>query len=196
MPRSDAVLACRLFSQREAVNAEGNDYLQMPKKVLITSFSTWKPHHRVNSSDELLRHIEVSAHHSLHFLRRLPVDFQEAPRQVMAEFDALKPDILICCGMAEERQKLHIESQATVSEETLTTKIDLHCLTSGLPMTEVSHDAGRFVCNTLYFHMLRHLGRQAQKHHCIFAHVPVLTPKNTQPVKSDFLSIIDRMATL
>lgn len=168
----------------------------MPKKVLITSFATWKPHHRVNASDELLSHIEIGAHPSLHFLRRLPVDFQEAPKQVVAEFEALKPDILICCGMAEERQKLHIESRATLSEETLTTKTDLHRLTSGLAMTEVSHDAGRFVCNTLYFHMLRHLGRQAQEHHCIFAHVPVLTPENTQPVKNDFLSIIDRMAAL
>jgi pyroglutamyl-peptidase len=168
----------------------------MTKEVLITSFSTWKPHHRVNSSDELLRHIEGTACHSFHFLRRLPVDFEEAPKQVKARFDELKPDILICCGMAEERQELHIESQATVDGETLSTRVDLHWLTSGLAMTEVSHDAGRFVCNTLYFHMLRHLGRQPQKYHCIFAHVPVLTTENIHPVTSDFLSVIDRMTML
>ena len=168
----------------------------MPKKILITSFTTWKPHHRVNASDELLGHIEGNDRHDLHFLRRLPVDFDEAPRRVMAGFEALKPEILICCGMAEERQKLHIESRATLDEETLTTRVDLQRLTSGLAMTEVSHDAGGFVCNTLYFRMLRHLGSLAGKHHCIFAHVPVLTPENVQPVKRDFLSIIDRMAML
>jgi pyroglutamyl-peptidase len=168
----------------------------MHKRVLLTSFTTWKPHHRVNASDELLGHIEEIARHPFHLLRRLPVDFEEAPRRVIAEFAALQPDVLVCCGMAEERQKLHIESRATLGDETLTTAVDLQWLTGGLPMTEISHDAGRFVCNTLYFQMLRHLGRQPREHHCIFVHVPVLTPENTDPVKRDFLSIIGRLAML
>lgn len=168
----------------------------MHKKVLLTSFATWKAHHQVNASDELLGHIEETVRHPFHLLRRLPVDFEEAPRRAIAEFAALQPDIVVCCGMAEERQKLHIESRATLGDETLSTAVDLQHLTVGLPMTEISHDAGRFVCNTLYFHMLRHLSRQPREHHCIFAHVPVLTPENTEPVKRDFLSIIDRLAML
>lgn len=169
---------------------------QMTKKVLITSFTTWKPHQSVNASDELLGQIQWPGLHSFHLLRRLPVNFEEAPKQVRARFEVLKPDILICCGMAEERQKLHIESRATVDDKTLTTRVDLHWLTRDLAMTEISHDAGRFVCNTLYYHMLRHLSHQPQKHHCIFAHVPVLTSQNIHLVKSDFLSIIDRMVKL
>jgi len=164
------------------------------KKILLTSFATWKPNHVSNSSDDLLHQVRKTEFRTLHYLRRIPVDFQLAPQKLLARFDELKPDVLICCGMAEEREKLNIESRAILGEETIETDVDLETLTSGLPMTEISHDAGKFVCNTLFFKALKHLRRQEEIHHCIFTHVPVLTPGNATMVKNDFLSVIDRLS--
>lgn len=166
----------------------------MQRSVLLTSFTTWKPHHVSNSSDDLLERIGKSHIGPLHYLRRLPVDFRLAPKKVLARFDALRPDILICCGMAEGRERLSIESRAVLEGETLETRVDLQSLTRGLPMTEISHDAGGFVCNSLYFEALRHLHGQPRQHHCIFAHVPVLTGENAGQVESDFLVVVARLS--
>jgi pyroglutamyl-peptidase len=167
----------------------------MQNRILLTSFSTWKPHHTTNASDDLLAHISGDAAGSIYFLRRLPVDFELAPQQVRARFDELKPDILVCCGMAEERDKLNIESRAVVGDVTTMTEIDLEHLTRSLPMTVISHDAGGFVCNTLYFEMLNHLKAQQRQHHCMFAHVPVLDTHNVDAIKRDLLTILQRLGT-
>jgi pyroglutamyl-peptidase len=167
----------------------------MQNTILLTSFTTWKPHHTSNASDDLLAHISAEAAESVHFLRGLPVDFESAPRQVMASFEGLKPDILVCCGMAEERHKLSIESRAVVEGVTTMTEIDLPHLTRDLPMTQISHDAGSFVCNTLYFAMLNHLKTQPRQHHCLFAHVPVLGEHNSVGIEQDFLTILQRLGS-
>jgi pyroglutamyl-peptidase len=166
------------------------------KSILMTSFTTWKPHHVSNSSDDLLGHISDTQSPSWHFLRKLPVDFQLAPRQVISRFNEFRPDVLICCGMAEERKKLSIESRAVLNSETIETDINLDELTYGLGMTEISHDTGQFVCNTLYFKALKHLHEQERRHHCIFAHVPLLTSENAGMVRDDFLSIVERLSVI
>ena len=167
----------------------------MQNRILITSFTTWKPHHTSNASDDLLDQVSADASQSIHLLRRLPVDFKLAPRQVLAKFNELKPDILVCCGMAEKRDKLNIESRAVVDEVTMTTELDLKPLTCDLPMTEISHDAGRFVCNSLYFEALSHIKAQQRKHHCLFVHVPILDRHNIIGIKRDFLTILQRLIT-
>ena len=77
----------------------------MQRSALLTSFTTWKPHHVTNSSDDLLAELTDITTSSLNFLRKIPVDFQLAPRQVLDRFNKLKPEILICCGMAERTRK-------------------------------------------------------------------------------------------
>ena len=165
----------------------------MYNSVLITSFSTWKSHHTTNASDDLLHLISEKELGEFNFLRRLPVDFELAPQHVLDRFNELRPKVLICCGMAEERTKLHVESRAVLDEQLLQTSVDLDKLTAGLPMTEISHDAGQFVCNTLYFKMLKHLSLQEEDHHCIFVHIPVLTEENENQILADFISIIKRL---
>ena len=167
----------------------------MSKQVLLTSFTTWKPHHTSNSSDDLLEKIIDSSPPSFHFLRRLPVDFKLAPQQVLAKFNELKPDILVCCGMGEKRRKLHIESRAVVDNETVKTQVDLKKLTAGLAMTQISHNAGRFVCNQLYFTMLKYLHQQTRQYHCIFAHVPILSTHNTASIIDNFRLLVSRLAS-
>ncbi len=165
----------------------------MAKSILITSFSIWESHHTTNASDDLLHLLLEKELDSFHHLRSIPVDFELAPEHVLTRFDELKPRVLICCGMAEERSKLNIESRAVLDEQLLQTSLDLDILTADLPMTEISHDAGRFVCNTLYYKALEHLSLQEENHHCVFIHVPVLTEENKDQLLADFMSIIERL---
>jgi len=132
----------------------------------------------------------------LNFLRNIPVDFELAPQHVLNRFDEIRPKILICCGMAEERTKLNIESRAVLGELTLETSVDLEELIVDLPMTEISHNAGRFVCNSLYYKTLEHLSSQNENYHSIFIHVPVITEKNSNLLISDFISIIERLSII
>ncbi|MGE5655379.1 MAG: peptidase C15 [Actinomycetota bacterium] len=170
----------------------------MTAKILLTSFDIWKPHHTSNSSDDLLAKFSEfhSLPHSFSFLRKLPVDFEEAPRQAIAKLEEVKPDIFIPCGMAELRSKLTLESTATQGDETLKTPIDLEALLTNLNMTEISHDAGKFVCESLYFSTLKHLASSSLNTFCLFIHVPLLTPENLDSILSDFLLIIERLAKL
>jgi len=168
----------------------------MSNSILITSFSTWKSHHTTNSSDDLLHLLLEEELDSFHHLRSIPVDFELAPEHVLTHFDELKPKVLICCGMAEERTTLQIESRAILDEQLLQTSVDLETLTVDLPMTEISHDAGQFVCNTLYYKTLEHLSMQEEDHHCVFIHVPVLTDENKSQLLADFISIIERLKSV
>lgn len=168
----------------------------MKNDLLITSFSTWKPHHTSNAADDLLQRFIDEMGDVFHFLRKIPVDFALAPSRVLEKFDELRPRVLVCCGMAEDRTRLNIESQAILDDTILRTGIDLTQLTADLQMTEISHDAGRFVCNTLYYRALEYLHTQKLEHHCLFIHVPVLTDQNSSALMDDFAAIIKRLALL
>ncbi|MEA2047772.1 MAG: peptidase C15 [Campylobacterota bacterium] len=168
----------------------------MNNTLLITSFSTWRSHHTTNSSDDLLNLLTEKELSVFHFLRNLPVEFESAPEQVLTKFTELRPKVLICCGMAEERTKLNIESRAILNEQTLHTSVDLDNLTNNLLITEISNDAGRFVCNTLYYKILEHLSLQEGSHYSIFIHVPVITEQNKDHLVADFISIIERLSLM
>jgi len=168
----------------------------MNNTLLITSFSTWKSHHITNSSDDLLHLLCERKLDAFNFLRKLPVEFELAPQHVLSRFNELRPKVLICCGMAEERTKLNIESRAVLDEQILQTSVDLDKLTSDLLMTEISHDAGEFVCNTLYYKTLEHLSSQEENHHSIFVHVPIITEENRHLLLADFVSIIERLSVM
>ncbi len=169
----------------------------MPK-ILLTSFQTWLPHQNSNSSDDLLQAIAKldSLSHSLTFLRHLPVDITGASDRTITQINELQPDIIICCGMAESRCQLTVESKASQGDTILNTSVDLHRLVDGLPETAISHDAGKFVCEGLYYSVLNHLQRNEMKKYCLFVHVPVLTPSNTAGIVADFQLIIERLASL
>lgn len=167
----------------------------MTKRILLTSFDVWLPHHQSNSSDDLL--IEISKHnslpHSFTFLRRLPVDVRLASDRVISHIEKLQPDGIICCGMAERRTQLTVESHATWEQEAIKTSVNLDKLVMGLAGTGISHDAGKFVCEGLYYSVLRYLRDRNLKRPCIFVHVPTLTPDNLPAIRADFSLIIQRL---
>lgn len=166
-------------------------------KLLFTSFQTWLPHQKSNSSDELLAMIQerktVAA--SEYFLRQLPVEREAASQQAIAIIKKIKPQTIICCGMAESRQKLTIESCASHDQECLYTKVNLKDLVSNLVATSISHDAGKFVCESLYFNVLKYVQNSEFNASCIFVHVPVLTSENKDILLKDFESVIHYFLT-
>jgi pyroglutamyl-peptidase len=74
--------------------------------------------------------------------------------------------------------------------------VDLEELVAGLAATEISYDAGKFVCEGLYYEVLKYLGNGKRNVCCIFVHVPILTPENLPSIVADFQVIIDRMASI
>lgn len=172
--------------------------MQPPRKILLTSFSTWLPHQASNSSDDLLQEVSQRnfSPHSLVLLRQLPVETQQASQLVLAKIQDTQPDIVVCCGMAEKRNYLSLESTATQGNHALKSPCDLHSLVSGLDQVEVSHDAGKFVCEGLYYNILKHRHQTLQGNSCVFAHIPVLTRFNQAEVLTNFVEILTRMVKL
>jgi len=169
---------------------------QMKKNILITTFATWEPHQLSNASDDLVQYFIDAKCDMCHYFRHLPVDFTLAPSLVVEAFETLRPRVLVCCGMAEDRDRLSVESQAVRGGKVYRTEIDLEELTAGLPNTYISHDAGDFVCNALYYSALEHLDTLDGNHHCLFVHVPVLTDANVHGITEDFKKLIARLAAL
>ncbi|NER52303.1 MAG: peptidase C15 [Symploca sp. SIO1A3] len=170
----------------------------MPRKLLLTSFQTWLPHQISNSSDDLLENISQheSFAHSLSYLRQLPVDILQASSRVIAKIENLRPDSILLCGMAEKRTQLTVESCATCRDALLKTSVDLNQLMAGLAATEISDNAGKFVCEGLYYQVLKHLQGRNFKMNCIFVHVPQLTLENSDSVVADFNLLINKLALL
>lgn len=173
----------------------------MEKKILLTSFTTWLPHHTSNSSDDLLDKIsnyphtkfDVFTSPSLTFLRNLPVDVELASSYVITKINQIAPDAIICCGMAECREHLSIESNATCEDIVLKTNVDLEELVGGNERIEISHDAGKFVCEGLYHSVLKYLVERRLNTSCVFVHVPILTEKNLAYIVEDFVLLLQRI---
>ncbi len=178
----------------------------MNTKILLTSFDIWLHHHTSNSSDDLLEELSKIDFlpYSLSFLRKLPVNIEESSSLVIAKIYQLQPDVIICCGMAEKNIKLTIESQASFQESIIKTTVDLENLLIGLSDTTISNDAGKFVCEGLYYSVLQELQTQPvaskssnkNKSKCVFVHVPILTPHNLPVIVEDFRLILQKLALL
>jgi pyroglutamyl-peptidase len=192
----------------------------MQKKILLTSFDIWLSQQESNSSDDLLLALAkmASLPHDLNFLPRLPVDVQLASSRVIAKINELQPDYIICCGMAETRSQLSVEvlargtgilpvkspnsldilPQESINspENIFQTSVDLEKLLVQTAAVEISYDCGKFVCEGLYYKVLDYLHQFQLSIKCIFVHVPILNPENSQEIIADFVLIINNLALL
>jgi pyroglutamyl-peptidase len=176
----------------------------MPRKILLTSFQTWLPHQKSNSSDDLLNLMNLVNIHrvqqlklnSLLFLRQLPVNIELATQQVTDAIKVINPHGIICCGMAESRSKLSLESCASWSQDCVFTKVNLNELVNCLNDTNISHNAGKFVCEGLYYRVLKYIQTEKLYLPCIFVHVPALLPHNLSLIEADFQTIIQFMQSI
>ncbi|MDX2241306.1 MAG: peptidase C15 [Leptolyngbyaceae cyanobacterium bins.302] len=167
----------------------------MPSSLLLTSFDIWKTHHTSNASDDLLKELLLRniVGEPIQLLRKLPVDFELAPKQVIAAMERLQPRLLVCCGMAERRSYLCVESNGKFENETIYTSVDVRKLVQGLLFTRVSHNAGGFVCNHTYYSVLKYIQTTQVATHCIFVHVPCINSENCAAIVADFSTILTRL---
>jgi pyroglutamyl-peptidase len=168
----------------------------MRSTLLLTSFTTWLPHQKSNTSDDLLEmaidRSEFSP--SWQVLRQLPVESQAAIDRVVSRLERLQPTGVICCGMAEKYPQMKVEIQATCGDTILRSPVNIGELMATLKVTGVSENAGRFVCNDLYYGILNYIRQQQRPISCLFVHIPLLSSENTQPILKDFLDICRWMA--
>lgn len=167
----------------------------MSRKILLTSFQTWLPHQTSNSSDDLLSQLpkhRFSDRYSI-LLRGLPVEPQKASKRVLLGIQVLKPHAIICCGMAESRSRLTIESNAWCGSRQLKTTVDLEALIADIPRISISDDAGKFVCEALYYEVLNYLEIRQLPIPCIFVHVPLLNAGNIGQTIEDFLMLFKKI---
>lgn len=168
----------------------------MDNKLLLTSFQTWLPHQKSNSSDDLLDTIQRQSDRNLYFLRKLPVNTNLATLQVIQAVEHIKPKGIICCGMAESRSQLAIESNAVCDRDCLVTKVNLKKLAICLNNTKISHDAGKFVCEGLYYQILKYIQLKKPNIQCLFVHIPLLNADNLKIIQQDFMAIINFMQSI
>ena len=164
--------------------------------ILLTSFAPWRASQLSNSSDDLLRQCQKTGilPPKTVVIRKLPVNFQLAHMQVIAKIFELRPRFVMCCGMVESRNQLTLEAQGVCNQRTLKTSINLKHLMADAHITQISHSAGNFVCNHLYFKVLDFLNHVNWPCECVFIHVPPLTQANRQPIQSDFQLILNRLS--
>jgi len=167
----------------------------MTLPFLLTSFTTWKPHQTSNASDDLLERISEQYPHPerLSLLRKLPVDSEQAIAQTLSSLHRDRPAWVLCCGMAEIRDRLSIESNATQGDKILRPAIDLEQLIAGLDGVYISDHAGRFVCEDLYYGVLSEIKTLNLPTRTLFIHVPILRPENEQTIISTFVEILHRL---
>ena len=163
--------------------------------LLITSFQPWRAHQRSNSSDDLIAnlHRQKRLPAGAIWLRQVPVSFQLAPLRVISEIYRLRPRTVICCGMAEGRACLSLERQAK-GERVLQTSVDLSALLVGTTLSEVSDDAGWYVCNHLYYSVLAFIEQLNLETQGLFVHIPTLSPPSKALILDDFVHIATRLS--
>jgi pyroglutamyl-peptidase len=166
--------------------------------ILITTFQTWLPHQLSNSSDDLVWHLAQTDQLPIgcHLLRQIPVDFHAAPATVIAKIAELQPAFVVCCGMAEQRLSLSVESNGRFQSDLRFVAIDLPDILQHTVNTTISHDAGGFVCNYLYYQVLRHLQSACPQTSAIFVHIPPLNDDNRGTIVHDFLAVLASLTSL
>lgn len=166
--------------------------------LLLTTFTPWKAHQQSNASDDLMAYMNrqgmLPAKAVL--MRQIPVSFQLAHVQVIAKMVELQPRVVVCCGMAETRHQLDLELNGKRGDRTLQTRLDLPWLKQGTCLTQISHCAGNYVCNHLYFELLSFIDRQPWTAEALFVHIPPVTPDNRPWLAADMALMLSRLAAL
>lgn len=127
------------------------------------------------------------------WLSQVPVNYQTAPIQVLGEIYRCRPRAVVCCGMAEKRVCLSLEQQAKKQKNYLQTQLDLTDLLADTRFSEVSYDAGDYVCNHLYYSVLEAIDSGKIDTSCLFVHVPMLTAHTWPLVQSDLSAVLKKL---
>ena len=160
-------------------------------KILVTAF---KPFNKLpnNYSMEVLKYIDD--------VDKLIIDvnYDRCYQEIICNYDLYNYDFIIALGEARMRDELTVESQAlnlascsipdncgilkqneTIildSNDILKTKINLDEISG---FVKISNDAGKFVCNNLYYHLLYNHPNKS-----LFIHIPNCHDNDSEYVKN------------
>ncbi|WP_025274327.1 hypothetical protein [Haloglycomyces albus] len=164
-------------------------------RILLTGFEPFGDDATNSSWDAVRNAAEID---SSVVLRRLPVTFAGAHRELFSAIDEVEPDIVVTTGQASGRHALTVERAALnfaaapiadnaghqPTAETLeghapaayftTLPLDA-CIVasrrSGVPAA-ASNSAGTYVCNALFFHLMHWVNTQRPDLRAGFVHIP------------------------
>lgn len=163
--------------------------------ILLTSFQAWRSHQPSNASNDLIQ--ALKAQNKLPadaiWLENVPVSFDLAPIRVLNAIYRWQPRLVICCGMAEKRALLSIEQRAKKGEHTLETSVNTHSLLQRTQLSEISYDAGNYVCNHLYYYILESINKYKISTTSLFIHVPILNAENKKIILKDFHNLLKNL---
>lgn len=154
--------------------------------VLLTGFAPFDGDAR-NSSWEAARGLHdsmIAGHHIV--AAQLPTVFETAPQRLLTLLRRHDPALVVCAGQASERQAISLERvainlvDARIPDNAGAQPLDLPAVRDGPPAyfstlpvkamlrdlqaaglpAEVSHTAGTFVCNHVFYHLMHVLQRQ------------------------------------
>lgn len=169
----------------------------MGLRVLVSGFETFSDH-KINPSEQLINELLLSQQEFEFVAVVLPVTFAESYKILEKKIIEYKPHYVISFGLAEKRHKISIEERAhnrihskipdnqgylitdtkilENGESSLKTSINLNSLIKSLEFfpLEISQDAGAYVCNFLYYHLLSM--EQKLSYKALFIHLPLHIP--------------------
>ena len=163
--------------------------------ILLTGFEPFNGAAVNPSWEAVLRVPATIGGHEVHRMR-LPVVYQQAAAEMLAEISRLRPSLVICCGVAGGRtgvtpelvalnyrmasipdnagQRFSGEPILPHGENALMTALPVHQMIAAIREKEIpawlSLSAGAYVCNDLYYHLL--LQEAEMGYRGLFVHVP------------------------
>ena len=166
--------------------------------MLLTTFAPWRAHQRSNAADDLVAHLQQQQQvpPGTTVLRHIPVSFELAPIRVMAKLVELRSPVVVCCGMAEKRSYLHLERYGKGDDLALETALPLDGLLANTHLSDISDDAGTYVCNHLYYRLLGAIAQHRWPTQVLFVHIPPLTPATRPLLAHDLALILKRLTVL
>ncbi len=148
-------------------------------KVLVTAFKPFN-NSKNNYSEEVLKYIQNVDK------MILDVVYDECYTQLTQKFNLDEYDLIIAMGEARMRNNIMLETQAIniascrLPDNNNVAKVNEEIIKDGLPILKttidltkfndvikLSNDAGKFVCNNLYYHLLHNYSNKS-----LFIHVP------------------------
>ena len=141
-------------------------------RFLLTGFAPFGGS-RINPSYEAVRRLpETLGEHRI-FRAELPVVYGQCGEVLAELIERVQPDCVLCFGQAAGREGISLESTAVnVKAASAPDNAGALLKDAGLP-TKISYSAGTYVCNDLFYNMLRYAEENEPRLMCGFIHLPV-----------------------
>ena len=188
-------------------------------KFLLTGFEPFN-NNSTNPSWEAVASLPITFDHNQLVSLCLPVVYDKCWEALESAIACHKPDVVICCGLANKRTHISLELQAQnimdasipdnagvlflgepICEngaDYLKTSLNLETLNNQLCNAnipaEISLSAGKYVCNNLYYHLLANQNKYGYKG--LFVHVPDANVLGIQDIATAFLKLVSTISAI